>query len=249
MKPSTCCRWPERRSPSRLRNSLTVSVKSVFSTFASQISSTWWYINFVMITSFCSVIEVCLLVHFILKNHWDFSLMPVICLEIGNSKIHDVLTNICLWWLLAISVFNKLSLQRKSTLAYCLTISFFFFFFIRWSPHWTNPIPAFSLQDLEDRKAAEVEDTTENEISDTEEDDLTDSQQTNKLSELYSTTIPSVDSAMESWDGSGMDAGYGSQGKLWINTCSWWKSSMATHCRTRLKELFWFLFQSAVHND
>uniref|UniRef100_A0A3Q3G577 Glutamate receptor interacting protein 2b n=1 Tax=Labrus bergylta TaxID=56723 RepID=A0A3Q3G577_9LABR len=48
--------------------------------------------------------------------------------------------------------------------------------------------------------------------NDTEEDDLTDSQQTNKLSELYSTTIPSVDSAMESWDGSGMDAGYGSQG-------------------------------------
>uniref|UniRef100_A0A673A1H8 Glutamate receptor interacting protein 2b n=1 Tax=Sphaeramia orbicularis TaxID=375764 RepID=A0A673A1H8_9TELE len=32
------------------------------------------------------------------------------------------------------------------------------------------------------------------------------------LSELYSTTIPSVDSAMESWDGSGLDAGYGSQG-------------------------------------
>uniref|UniRef100_A0AAQ5Z775 PDZ domain-containing protein n=1 Tax=Amphiprion ocellaris TaxID=80972 RepID=A0AAQ5Z775_AMPOC len=36
--------------------------------------------------------------------------------------------------------------------------------------------------------------------------------ETNKLSELYSTTIPSVDSAMESWDGSGLDAGYGSQG-------------------------------------
>uniref|UniRef100_A0A3Q0R767 Glutamate receptor interacting protein 2 n=1 Tax=Amphilophus citrinellus TaxID=61819 RepID=A0A3Q0R767_AMPCI len=57
-------------------------------------------------------------------------------------------------------------------------------------------------------------DTTENEISDTEEDDLTDSQQTNKLSELYSTTIPSVDSAMESWDGSGLDAGYGSQDRF-----------------------------------
>ncbi|KAK5911908.1 hypothetical protein CesoFtcFv8_001836 [Champsocephalus esox] len=68
------------------------------------------------------------------------------------------------------------------------------------------------LDNIEDRKAAEADDTTENEISDTEEDDLTDSQQTNKLSELYSTTIPSVDSAMESWDGSGMDAGYGSQG-------------------------------------
>uniref|UniRef100_A0A674MPI4 Glutamate receptor interacting protein 2 n=1 Tax=Takifugu rubripes TaxID=31033 RepID=A0A674MPI4_TAKRU len=29
---------------------------------------------------------------------------------------------------------------------------------------------------------------------------------------LYATTIPSVDSAMDSWDGSGLDAGYGSQG-------------------------------------
>uniref|UniRef100_A0A670XZI0 Glutamate receptor interacting protein 2 n=1 Tax=Pseudonaja textilis TaxID=8673 RepID=A0A670XZI0_PSETE len=44
------------------------------------------------------------------------------------------------------------------------------------------------------------------------EDDLTESQKTSKLSEVYSTTIPSVDSAMESWDGSGIDTGYGSQG-------------------------------------
>ncbi|XP_061788407.1 glutamate receptor-interacting protein 2 isoform X3 [Nerophis lumbriciformis] len=67
------------------------------------------------------------------------------------------------------------------------------------------------LDNAEERKASEAEDTTENELSDPE-DDLTDSQQTNKLSELYSTTIPSVDSAMESWDGSGLDAGYCSQG-------------------------------------
>ncbi|KAM7421903.1 hypothetical protein PAMA_010124 [Pampus argenteus] len=73
-------------------------------------------------------------------------------------------------------------------------------------------LDAFSHQDAEERKAVEAEDTTENELSDPDEDDLTDSQQTNKLSELYSTTIPSVDSAMESWDGSGLDAGYGSQG-------------------------------------
>ena len=54
----------------------------------------------------------------------------------------------------------------------------------------------------------------ENDLSDTEDiSDMTDSQKTNKLSEIYSTTIPSVDSAMESWDGSGIDAGYGSQGK------------------------------------
>ncbi|XP_064931676.1 glutamate receptor-interacting protein 2 isoform X2 [Columba livia] len=50
-----------------------------------------------------------------------------------------------------------------------------------------------------------------NEVSDPE-DELTDSQKTSKLSEIYSTTIPSVDSAMESWDGSGIDTGYGSQG-------------------------------------
>lgn len=71
--------------------------------------------------------------------------------------------------------------------------------------------------DLEESKTADAEDTTENELSDPEEDDLTDSQQTNKLSELYSTTIPSVDSAMESWDGSGLDAGYCSQGKAGMN--------------------------------
>uniref|UniRef100_A0A673YLQ8 Glutamate receptor interacting protein 2 n=1 Tax=Salmo trutta TaxID=8032 RepID=A0A673YLQ8_SALTR len=55
-------------------------------------------------------------------------------------------------------------------------------------------------------------DEMENDLSDTEDiSDMTDSQKTNKLSEIYSTTIPSVDSAMESWDGSGIDAGYGSQ--------------------------------------
>uniref|UniRef100_A0A9J7Z011 PDZ domain-containing protein n=1 Tax=Cyprinus carpio carpio TaxID=630221 RepID=A0A9J7Z011_CYPCA len=46
----------------------------------------------------------------------------------------------------------------------------------------------------------------------TPDDDMTDSQKTNKLSDIYSTTIPSVDSAMESWDGSGIDGGYSSQG-------------------------------------
>ncbi|XP_010874187.2 glutamate receptor-interacting protein 2 isoform X3 [Esox lucius] len=48
-------------------------------------------------------------------------------------------------------------------------------------------------------------------LSDTE-DELTDSQKTSKHSGMYSATVPSVDSAMSSWDGSGIDAGYGSQG-------------------------------------
>uniref|UniRef100_A0A8C0VPA3 Glutamate receptor interacting protein 2 n=1 Tax=Cyanistes caeruleus TaxID=156563 RepID=A0A8C0VPA3_CYACU len=64
-----------------------------------------------------------------------------------------------------------------------------------------------------------------NEVSDPE-DELTDSQKTSKLSEIYSTTIPSVDNTVESWDGSAIDAGYGSQGKpglcfLW-GLCSVW---------------------------
>uniref|UniRef100_A0A8C7S6B0 Glutamate receptor interacting protein 2b n=1 Tax=Oncorhynchus mykiss TaxID=8022 RepID=A0A8C7S6B0_ONCMY len=65
--------------------------------------------------------------------------------------------------------------------------------------------------DMADEKKKDGE--MENDLSDTEDvSDMTDSQKTNKLSEIYSTTIPSVDSTMESWDGSGIDAGYGSQG-------------------------------------
>ncbi|CAG6021587.1 unnamed protein product [Menidia menidia] len=44
------------------------------------------------------------------------------------------------------------------------------------------------------------------------EDELTDSQKTSKRSEIYSATVPSIDSAMSSWDSSGFDAGYISQG-------------------------------------
>uniref|UniRef100_A0AAZ3QZJ2 PDZ domain-containing protein n=1 Tax=Oncorhynchus tshawytscha TaxID=74940 RepID=A0AAZ3QZJ2_ONCTS len=47
--------------------------------------------------------------------------------------------------------------------------------------------------------------------SDTE-DELTDYQKTSKHSGVYSATGPSVYSAMSSWDGSGIDTGYGSQG-------------------------------------
>ncbi|KAM9095215.1 glutamate receptor-interacting protein 2 [Sarcophilus harrisii] len=50
-----------------------------------------------------------------------------------------------------------------------------------------------------------------NEASDPEED-LSEAQKPGKLAEIYATTVPSIDSAMESWDGSGADGGYGSQG-------------------------------------
>ncbi|XP_063165286.1 glutamate receptor-interacting protein 1 isoform X1 [Candoia aspera] len=65
-----------------------------------------------------------------------------------------------------------------------------------------------------------------NELSDAE-DDTTTTQKPGKLSEIYSTTVPSVDSAVESWDGSGMDNSYGSQGPNYqasgynFNTFEW----------------------------
>uniref|UniRef100_A0A8C8SII6 Glutamate receptor interacting protein 1 n=1 Tax=Pelusios castaneus TaxID=367368 RepID=A0A8C8SII6_9SAUR len=49
------------------------------------------------------------------------------------------------------------------------------------------------------------------ELSDAE-DDSSSTQKPGKLSDLYSTTVPSVDSAVESWDGSGIDTSFGSQG-------------------------------------
>ncbi|XP_078424097.1 glutamate receptor-interacting protein 1 isoform X2 [Cetorhinus maximus] len=49
------------------------------------------------------------------------------------------------------------------------------------------------------------------ELSDAE-DEIPTVQKPVKFCEMYSTTIPSVDSAVESWDGSGIDTGYGSQG-------------------------------------
>ncbi|XP_042324077.1 glutamate receptor-interacting protein 1 isoform X7 [Sceloporus undulatus] len=65
-----------------------------------------------------------------------------------------------------------------------------------------------------------------NELSDAE-DDAAATQKPGKLSEIYSTTVPSVDSAVESWDGSGMDTSYGSQGASFqasgynFNTFEW----------------------------
>ncbi|KAK7884167.1 hypothetical protein WMY93_027290 [Mugilogobius chulae] len=63
------------------------------------------------------------------------------------------------------------------------------------------------------------------------DDELTDSHKTSKLSEVYSATVPSVDSAMSSWDGSGFDTGYSNQGTylhkpsdFLLNTSDWQQS-------------------------
>uniref|UniRef100_A0AAY4B517 PDZ domain-containing protein n=1 Tax=Denticeps clupeoides TaxID=299321 RepID=A0AAY4B517_9TELE len=53
---------------------------------------------------------------------------------------------------------------------------------------------------------------SQDELSYNDEEEMTDSQKTNNLSEIYCPTVPSVDSAMESWDGSGIDGGYSRQG-------------------------------------
>ncbi|GAB0176298.1 glutamate receptor-interacting protein 1 [Grus japonensis] len=49
------------------------------------------------------------------------------------------------------------------------------------------------------------------ELSDAE-DETSAAQKSSKLSDIYSTTVPSVDSAVESWDGSGIDTSFGNQG-------------------------------------
>ncbi|XP_010180070.1 PREDICTED: glutamate receptor-interacting protein 1 [Mesitornis unicolor] len=49
------------------------------------------------------------------------------------------------------------------------------------------------------------------ELSDAE-DETSAAQKSDKLSDVYSTTVPSVDSAVELWDGSGIDTSFGSQG-------------------------------------
>uniref|UniRef100_A0A663FH57 Glutamate receptor interacting protein 1 n=1 Tax=Aquila chrysaetos chrysaetos TaxID=223781 RepID=A0A663FH57_AQUCH len=48
------------------------------------------------------------------------------------------------------------------------------------------------------------------ELSDAE-DETSAAQKSGKLSDIYSTTVPSVDSAVESWDGSGIDTSFGNQ--------------------------------------
>uniref|UniRef100_A0A8C2ANB0 Glutamate receptor interacting protein 1 n=1 Tax=Cyprinus carpio TaxID=7962 RepID=A0A8C2ANB0_CYPCA len=52
-----------------------------------------------------------------------------------------------------------------------------------------------------------------NDLSDMEDDGQA-GQKLGKLSDIYSTTIPSVDSAVESWDGSAIDATFSTQGKF-----------------------------------
>ncbi|XP_015423246.1 PREDICTED: glutamate receptor-interacting protein 1 isoform X7 [Myotis davidii] len=44
------------------------------------------------------------------------------------------------------------------------------------------------------------------------EEDSSPAQKPGKLSDMYPSTVPSVDSAVDSWDGSGIDASYGNQG-------------------------------------
>uniref|UniRef100_A0A673ZIM7 Glutamate receptor interacting protein 2a n=1 Tax=Salmo trutta TaxID=8032 RepID=A0A673ZIM7_SALTR len=69
------------------------------------------------------------------------------------------------------------------------------------------------------------------------EDELTDSQKTSKHSGVYSATVPSMDSAMSSWDGSGIDADYGSQDLTFQPNDL--KTPQSLDSKTPL--MFWFL--------
>uniref|UniRef100_A0A8V5HG03 Uncharacterized protein n=1 Tax=Melopsittacus undulatus TaxID=13146 RepID=A0A8V5HG03_MELUD len=91
-----------------------------------------------------------------------------------------------------------------------------------------------------------------NEVSDPE-DDLTDSQKTSKLSEIYSSTIPSMDNVMDSWDGSGIDAGYGSQGKPGFADNVWFLRynrypNRQNGLETTHEDSFWRVFGEALED-
>ncbi|KAM5251353.1 glutamate receptor-interacting protein 1 isoform 31-T31 [Hipposideros larvatus] len=64
------------------------------------------------------------------------------------------------------------------------------------------------------------------ELGDVEEDP-SPAQKPGKLADMYPSTVPSVDSAVDSWDGSGIDASYGNQGTSFqasgynFNTYDW----------------------------
>ncbi|XP_046286602.2 glutamate receptor-interacting protein 1 isoform X5 [Marmota monax] len=59
------------------------------------------------------------------------------------------------------------------------------------------------------------------------EEDSSSMQKPSKLSDMYTTAVPSVDSAVDSWDGSGIEASYGNQGTSFqasgynFNTYDW----------------------------
>lgn len=60
------------------------------------------------------------------------------------------------------------------------------------------------------------------------DDELLDFQKSSKLTELYSATVPSIDSAMSSWDSSGFDAAYGSQGEAHMDVSGCASSSLGS---------------------
>uniref|UniRef100_A0AAY4B1W2 PDZ domain-containing protein n=1 Tax=Denticeps clupeoides TaxID=299321 RepID=A0AAY4B1W2_9TELE len=103
----------------------------------------------------------------------------------------------------------------------------------------SNPAK-FSQSDLED------------ELSYNDEEEMTDSQKTNNLSEIYCPTVPSVDSAMESWDGSGIDGGYSRQGTppgaKHIHTLTHWRSGKQRNTTTTPTCRKNYLSESMLHH-
>uniref|UniRef100_A0A3B4BFC7 PDZ domain-containing protein n=1 Tax=Periophthalmus magnuspinnatus TaxID=409849 RepID=A0A3B4BFC7_9GOBI len=68
------------------------------------------------------------------------------------------------------------------------------------------------------------------------DDELTESHKTSKLSEAYSATVPSVDSAMSSWDGSGFDTGYSNQGTGYNKLSAFLLYSFIFHLKVTIRK-------------
>lgn len=75
---------------------------------------------------------------------------------------------------------------------------------------YLNSFPVFKAQSASSPKKFPIPSHL-SDLGDVEEDP-SPAQKPGKLADMYSSTVPSVDSAVDSWDGSGIDASYGNQG-------------------------------------
>lgn len=95
-------------------------------------------------------------------------------------------------------------------------------------PWYLNFFPVFKAQSASSPKKYPIPSHL-GDLGDMEEDS-SPAQKPGKLSDMYPSTVPSVDSAVDSWDGSGIDASYGNQGMSWAwgkRQCHCWSPCLS----------------------
>lgn len=96
--------------------------------------------------------------------------------------------------------------QENDSLARECLVFFFYLNLLQ----YLNSFPVFKAQSASSPKKFPIPSHL-SDLGETEEDS-SPAQKPGKLADMYPSTVPSVDSAVDSWDGSGIDANYGNQG-------------------------------------